>query len=219
MTDKTINILYFINKKELNADELALYMQKIPSRMHDEAKRYRRWQDRQSYLFGKLLLLEGLKRYHYPIDCLNNILYGKFGRPYIDDQVDFNISHSGKYIVCALIHHGRIGIDIEKVKTINIFDFKDYLDPAQFQKILKSDNPYEAFFKYWTINESVIKADGRGLSIPLSKVSINRKRASLMKKLWFIGKIKIDKHYTCHLAVDKGYGNISVRELKTSNFL
>ncbi|MDR2383938.1 MAG: 4'-phosphopantetheinyl transferase superfamily protein [Prevotellaceae bacterium] len=33
-------------------------------------------------------------------------------------------------------------------------------------------NPFFTFYDYWTIKESVIKAEGRGLSIPLKNIFV-----------------------------------------------
>ena len=48
----------------------------------------------------------------------------------------------------------------------------------------------------------VIKADGRGLSIPLQNIKIKYDMAFYEEKMWHIKPISINCNYTCHLATD-----------------
>ncbi len=95
-----------------------------------------------------------MKLYGYSPDSLNHLSYTKFGRPYLDNsRIDFNISHSGDYVVCAVTTHGRIGIDIEKIKPIDLFDFERYMTPQEWNAIRDSVEPYHTFYSYWTKKE------------------------------------------------------------------
>jgi 4'-phosphopantetheinyl transferase len=101
------------------------------------------------------LLRYALCRAGYPGDCLSQLQYGKYQRPYIDQVVDFNISHSGQYIVCAITHQGRVGIDVEKIKTINLSHFENYMTFQQWSDIMNSSNSLNRFFDYWTIKKGL----------------------------------------------------------------
>ncbi len=94
------------------------------------------------------------------------ISYAKYGRPFLlnnPQNIDFNITHSGEYIIMAIVHNATVGIDIEKIKH-NII-------PSQLSKIVFSEieqkligNNIENFFTLWTKKEAFIKACGNGFS-------------------------------------------------------
>jgi 4'-phosphopantetheinyl transferase len=100
----------------------------------------------------------------------------KFGKPYLYGFkcFNFNISHSGDLIVCVT-DNKPIGIDIEEIKPINYECIaKNFFTISEFNYILNDDSEasLSKFYKIWTLKESYIKADGRGLSIPLTSFSI-----------------------------------------------
>lgn len=176
------------------------YLSNMPGSIRDRINRYKRWQDRQGVLLGKLLLLEGLKGYGYCCDCLNHVLSDENGRPFLDDRIDFNISHSDEYTVCTLSDRGKVGIDIERIKEVDLSDFRNYLTPKEREIIAQSEDPYRDFYKIWTIKESVLKADGRGLSASLLDVDIEGKKAVWDGQIWFLNEININPSYVCHVA-------------------
>ena len=68
-----IATLYTHFNTNLSGRSWAIYMNKLPEVFQEKIERYKRWQDKQARLFGKLLLIESLKTYGYSTDCLNNI--------------------------------------------------------------------------------------------------------------------------------------------------
>jgi 4'-phosphopantetheinyl transferase len=64
--------------------------------------RFVRWQDKHLHLFGRLLLLNGIKNLGFDTKLINEIKYTLNQKPFIEGvQVDFNITHSGNYVLCA----------------------------------------------------------------------------------------------------------------------
>jgi len=52
------------------------------------------------------------------------------------------------------------------------------------------------------MKESVIKADGRALNIPLTEVTAGGGRAGLSGKSWFVREVDIDRGYQCCVATE-----------------
>jgi len=179
------------------------YIAQLPTSLQEKNLRYRRWQDRHSHLFGKLLLIAGLKNYGYADDILNSIKYNQYSRPFIDGNIDFNISHSGEYVLFAIGEDLRIGIDVEEIKDINFDDFEKVMTKEQWQEISLSQDPVRAFFDYWTIKESVIKADSRGLSIPLLDILVNQNNVRYDKQTWYLNSLNLGKNYSAYLTTNK----------------
>lgn len=194
-----INIYYTRFTEQLPIARWQSYLNTLPAPLQQKVCRYRRWQDQHSSLFSRLLLRHALCQAGYPSDCLSQLQYGKYHRPYIDQVVDFNISHSGEYIVCAITHQGKVGIDVEKIKTIDLSNFENYMTPQQWSDIMNSPNSLNRFFDYWTIKEGVMKADGRGMSLPLLNIHTQGYRATVDKTIWYFTKISLDPNYACHV--------------------
>ena len=79
----------------------------LPASLHARAIRYRMPQDAFNYVLGKLMLKRGLEEIGLDND-LEKIRFNKNEKPILD-QVFFNISHSGNYVVCAVTQAGEIG--------------------------------------------------------------------------------------------------------------
>ena len=122
-----IDILYIKNKELLLSEIVDSIESLIGDDELDRALRYRRWQDKQAYLLGKLLLAKHLANSGYDLKLLKDVCYTKFNRPYLKiNQVDFNISHSGDFVICAFSIDQMVGIDIEKFQSIDL-DIYNYI--------------------------------------------------------------------------------------------
>lgn len=180
--------------------------------MREKIARYRRWQDRHAHLFGKLLLREALKRCS-GADTLSGLQYTSYGRPYLPGPVDFNLSHSGKYVVCAISGESNLGVDIEEVKPIQLADFANVLRLDEVAAIQSAPDALQSFYRLWTIKESVIKAEGRGLSIPLKDILVDHHSASLYDKVWYLHDLKIDGQYSTFLTTNTIPKSVKVTEI------
>lgn len=126
--------------------------------------------DKLSYYYSKRMLCNILEAHHGITDLLGVKLYDK-GKPYIEGLPQFNISHSGRHLLVALSSdmHIHIGIDIQMHKKLDKTLFQKYYNPLEWEKVQDDES---TFYDIWTIKESAIKADGRGMSI-LSSTGID----------------------------------------------
>lgn len=106
------------------------------------------------------------------------ITANKYGKPNVDgSSLQFNLSHSGDLILLAFSLNKPLGIDVEKVwdsgdlKLIAAQNFH----PKEVSAISKSSEELrsQAFFSCWTKKESVSKALGLGLTLPLHSYSVS----------------------------------------------
>lgn len=197
-----INILYTYIAHQLQDDRYQYYLNQLPDKLQDGNRRFHRWEDRHANLFGKILLLKGLEAYGYAADCLHRLQYNQYGRPALSPEIDFNISHSGAYVVCAIAKGMRLGVDIEQITSVNVEQFKRVMTATQWEEIYQSPDPVKTFFMYWTIKESVIKADSRGMSISLDNILFDENRVTCEDSYWYIRTIEIDPGYELCLASD-----------------
>lgn len=197
-----IIVLHSVIDGALSPRRWAALMALLPLEQARRIERYGRWRDRQAGLFGRLLLREGLMGMGYPTNCLEHLQATDFGRPFLPVAVDFNITHSHEWVMCALAESGRVGIDIEHHRDIALEDFRDHMTPSQLQTIASASDRRAAFFDLWTMKESVVKADGRGLSLPLASIEAVDGVAIADNRRWTIRRLETAAGYSCHLASD-----------------
>ena len=207
-------MLYARLNKLLTEEDWYRYMYLMPYESRLKINRYQRREDRQARLFGRLLLLEGLKSFGYDYSNLNCISYNEFGRLFINDQVDFNISHSNEYVICSITNAGRVGVDIERIKPFDISEIDQYMTLKELEEIHTASDSCREFYKYWTSKESILKADGRGLSASLREMTLNLNKAIFQGQNWFLRQVNIDPDYSCHLATNLEAFDFQCKEIQ-----
>ncbi|WP_405268194.1 4'-phosphopantetheinyl transferase family protein [Methanobrevibacter sp.] len=98
----------------------------------------------------------------------------KYGKAYISnhDNIHFNLSHSGKIVLCA-ISDMEVGVDVEYIDSeIDLNIAKNYFYNREYESIMKSDNPSDEFFRYWVLKESYMKYTGLGMNLELDSFEI-----------------------------------------------
>lgn len=97
-------------------------------------------------------------------------------KPYLEGTpLHFNLSHSKTAVLCALAQD-EIGCDIEDIGTPVMAIAKKRFCPAEYEYLCKISDPAaqaRAFYRFWTIKESVLKAVGTGLTLPLNSFCID----------------------------------------------
>jgi len=209
-----ITVLFAKCDENLSSETWENLLGGLPEKLQKKILRFRRQQDRQAGLIGKLLIRKGLTGLGYHENCLENIQYTKYGRPFLDRDIDINISHSEGVVVCSVSQNGRAGIDIEKIKPVRLSGFKKYILPEQWEEIYRSHEKDKLFCEYWTMVEASLKADGRGLSFPLEEIQINCNKVRLFENTWFITRLEICDGYSCSLASAQHEPELSVYEVR-----
>lgn len=164
----------FINRN-LNNDEFNNLMNYVSVEKRQRILKFRNFEDQQRSLLGDILARFSI--------CLNyglkneNLIFRKndYGKPFFiaPDEFHFNISHAGHWVVCALDSH-PVGIDVEVIKPIDFKIVESFFSKDEYFAFSNQDNKEKLkyFYNLWTLKESYIKAEGKGLSIPLDSFSI-----------------------------------------------
>lgn len=143
-------------------------------------------EERAESVCGRLLLLYGLlgqkegyerffadtptEAYHKLKDQL---VYGAHGKPALMGNFvpHFNISHSGKYAVCAL-SEVPCGIDIQERKELkNQRIFEKVLSQKEQNEVCLNTDQKAAFYRCWVRKESFLKLTGQGITVNLREIS------------------------------------------------
>lgn len=138
--------------------------------------RFRKQEDAMRTLFAELLLrrmlvMEGRVRADHEVV----LSAGTYGKPLVVHPagVHLNVSHSGQWAVLAW-DDAPVGIDIEQMKSIDVLHIaKHVFSSHEYERLSKQkEDRLEHFYTLWTLKESYIKMDGRGLSLPLDSFTI-----------------------------------------------
>jgi 4'-phosphopantetheinyl transferase len=124
-----------------------------------------------SVLLLRFLIKNFLNLYTY------NVSTNAFGKPYLKSHpgFQFNLSHSGNWVVAA-ISDKPLGIDVEQISVLN--DFMDiakrFYSEKEYAFLIECEEKIRLslFYDIWTKKESLIKAIGKGLSIPLKSFTV-----------------------------------------------
>src|SRR5262245_39263963 len=146
----------------------------------DKMQRFRREKDRRRYLVGRGLLRSLLGRY---LDVSAQALRFETtaaGKPHLasgQKQLQFNLAHSGEYVLFAIADGRAVGVDVEEIN--DDLDAREiaahFFSPDEQRELeaLTGRLKIEGFFACWTRKEAYVKARGEGLSLPLDQFDVS----------------------------------------------
>jgi len=140
----------------------------LPDDEKERADRFRFDNDRFNFVLRRGLLRQLLGETLGVAPSQIRFNSTEVGKPYIsfpeNSGLWFNLSHSGRQIVYAFSKHPDIGIDIERIRTVDDIDrlALKYFSAEEYAIIvnLPSWEKNKAFIRIWCIKEALIKASG-----------------------------------------------------------
>ncbi len=141
--------LTLLDIRTFNAEKI---LSGLPEDLRKKALRYRKEDDQLRSIGSSFLLLKASKGYE--------VHYSKEGKPFVDGELYFNISHSGDYVVLAEAD-SPVGVDVERVADIGINDGLKNIALTEREKLWVKDSLLR-FYVVWTRKESLIKCEGSG---------------------------------------------------------
>ncbi len=196
--------IYLVNDiEEVDDDSLAILQRLLKSEKLEKVNKYHNKADKQRCVVGEVLI-----RFILSEACLINcnevsFTYNEYGKPYIINQsgIEFNLSHSCNYAAGA-IDTMPIGIDIERIKEIDLSIAKYFFSSQEYSDLISFDQftQLNYFYDLWTLKESYIKAKGKGLSIPLNSFTIRKVKEIIYmennEEFYYFKQYFIEKDYT-----------------------
>ncbi len=173
--------VFLLNNTQLKQINHTYYLKRLPLERQHLLQSYKFEADYFASLAGDILLEYGLNKL-YGITEMPLISFGEHGKPFFENSnIHFNISHSGKYTICA-IGNTPVGIDIQE---INFFDEQQiisivnhFFSSNEIELINESNCLIDLFFTLWCLKESYVKYTGTGLTAPLNSFSFFPKNDS-----------------------------------------
>lgn len=154
----------------------------------DEVQRYLRFafdKDRYQFLMSRVLLRNALAR-HLGISPLDvKFKYGPYGKPYLPDHgnvsdtvLKFNLTHTDGMAIVAIARGRCIGVDVERIDRpapvdVGVQQFHSREAASLLERAGDAAAFRLHFWKLWTLKESLVKATGLGLTIPLNRFDVS----------------------------------------------
>ncbi|MEK4870783.1 4'-phosphopantetheinyl transferase family protein [Niallia sp. FSL W8-1348] len=204
--------LYWYKIRELGDEQILKCYTLLNPEEINRADRYLKVEDKVRFIVGRGMLRKIIS-YYTSIEN-NDLIFeqNNFGKLYIKDvNLEFNVSHSGDYVVIAASYDNPLGVDIEKNNVcIEVEDIaEEFLTNDEISFLTDISNIAEKrkfYYKYWVRKEAVVKAIGQGLSFPLKDIVIPLdfiigvfEKISIKKETWYIRDILLEKDYSCSI--------------------
>lgn len=173
-------VVYIIrNGKPVDIATFRYLMQFVSEEKKERILRQRIKQNADNMLVGAVLAKYMLLKFFRISFSAQHISYGHYGKPYLRDYTNaqFNISHSGKFVACAVSDH-PIGVDIQEIVPYHRDVAKCVFDQEKLSQIESSPDPSIEFTKLWTQKEAYLKMVGIGLLESVDK-KVLPKRATV----------------------------------------
>lgn len=186
----------------------------------NRAKRFRFKKDHDLFVIGRYITKILLAYYTNSTPQNVKISPDLCGKPTSDQNLFFNISHSGDQLLLGF-SNSPIGVDIEKedprvdAKSVG----KGNFSKMEFQILMnaRDDQKLSTFFEIWTKKESLIKGIGKGLSIPLTDFNVTCQGGKVQWDIpaeniygdWYVQIYKGKQGYTSAFATQNSAVNLS----------
>ena len=195
-----------LTESTLSADE-----KERAARFHFEA-------DRNQFAIAHGALRNILGRYLHRDPAELTFSINQYGKPaLVNSNVEFNLSHSGDFVLIAVTQGRKIGVDVERIRQgiSSHVIAQQYFSKAEVAELqsLPIDQRESAFFTCWTRKEAYIKAQGLGLSLPLEgfDVSLTPGHPAILRATrpdekeatrWTLRSLDVDPNYAGAVAVE-----------------
>lgn len=162
--------------RNLSTQEFNILLNYVQRDKKKRILRFYRYEDSQRCLLGDILAKYAVCK-REGISSENLIVKtNEYGKPFLIEPrgIYFNISHSKSLVVCA-VDNNPVGIDVEEIKSIDFSIAERFFTKEEYTELTSQPekNKLKYFYMIWTLKESYIKAEGKGLSIPLNSFSMN----------------------------------------------
>lgn len=164
--------------RNIGKDDFNRLFGHVSEEKKERISRFYRYEDAQRALLGDVLIRYAICKRLGIRD--RDLVFGtnKYGKPVLHkpNGIYFNISHSGHWVVCA-VDDSTVGIDVEMIKPIDINIAEKFFSRNEYISLISQQEEMQLkyFYMIWTLKESYIKAEGKGLNIPLNSFTIRIK--------------------------------------------
>ena len=197
-----MSCVYAVCIDEMSEELYREIYQRMPEDRQNRTSRYKHHTDQMRSVAAYYALERALLQFHDGVDITQELVirYGKSGKPYLEgtENVQFSLSHSGKYAICAMSCQGSIGADILKIRKTDMRIANRFFASSEIEQLstLQAGNEQDRLFsKIWTRKESYTKFTGDGLGVDLTifTMELSSKRLMINQQIFPIQFYEIEE--------------------------
>lgn len=169
-------------------------------------------EDRIRFILSKIYLKKLLSNYLKIEPSQLEFKYSEQNKPILTNypMINFNLSHSGQYIIIGFANKWSVGVDIELMNThLDLYSLiNNCMSSPEVSVILNSEMPRQMFYKYWTRKEALLKGVGIGLTDRLKDINCNDGlnlvpiEFSGFASPWKVWSFEMENSYSVSIALD-----------------
>ncbi len=187
--------------------QMKKYMNELSPEEQERILQYKNPEDRQRTLLASKMTSAILERYFdkkHPVQIKRD----NMGRPYLCSEPawggDFNLSHSGAWILCAVANSGRVGIDVERIEPIDLSAAAYCFSDDECRRLFRqpAENQLHFFYERWTEKEALAKTVGVGLLETITDLKAEPHSSHTVK--WNVKHYCLDREYLACLVSTEG---------------
>lgn len=146
---------------------------------------------------------------------LSHVKQGEHGKPYVEGELYFNLSHSGEYVVMA-VGDRPLGIDVEKKKYLSPTVAKAFLNPRELEYV--TARPELPLTSLWCRKEAFLKCLGYGwVKETANRTSVLEESFLFEQEHYSFREYEIDENYFLTVCeTGQVRGEFSIEEVSKS---
>jgi len=177
LTDNEVHLWHLPLNQVAQRDLERAYDRLLTPDERERCERFAFERDRRQFLAGRSLLRIVLSKYAAIPPHLWRFSVNEYGKPRIESpaagpDLRFSVTHTPSVAAVAVAVGLRVGLDAECVSRSTDWQTvaENYFTPEEWGYLtsLPDADQRAGFFQIWTLKEALLKALGRGLSIPLN---------------------------------------------------
>ena len=203
----------------------------------DRAGRFRQTEHARDFVVARGLLRRFLACYLCVPATEVCFDYSESGKPALakksdTNNIEFNLSHSGKLAVFGITKSVEIGVDVERIDRsvdVPLLSRRILSDSEQRHLAqIPDDERVAAFFRYWTHKEAYLKATGEGIGADLAAISLEWPvagsdvrlidRRGKKRSCWSLQTLTPEQGYVGAVAVNTSTPSYRIRRATTRQF-
>jgi 4'-phosphopantetheinyl transferase len=161
--------------------QIGTFLPTLSEGERSRAYRFHFERDQRRFIAARGILRDVLGRYLGADPAELGFVEGEFGKPGLTAEwqhtgLRFNLSHTRDFAVYAVAEGREVGVDVEAIdRPVECRELAwRYFSASEAEKLLHlpDDLQTTAFFRCWTRKEALVKAVGKGLSVPLDSFEV-----------------------------------------------
>lgn len=198
--------------EELLRESPHLLLRYLPPRFRSDVLKYKRKRKQWLSFTGKLLLAQGLNILEKKKLTKRSFRYTEQKKPYLDDQLGFNISHSNDRVICVIAPNHQVGVDLQENGKFRIAETAHLYFDQETQKQIATGQLN--LIELWCRAEAFSKAIGTGLDQNIKNYNVLEASTIRENVRWNFFRIPVDPSFECVMVTDEIHPTVEYHEYR-----